>query len=77
VFREAAHPEHILETFLVDSWLEHLRQHRRVTNADRVFEEQLRHLLREQPKVTHYIAAAAGTTAAPVMRPAPGARGMS
>jgi len=63
VFQEAAYPERILEIFLVDSWLEHLRQHRRVTNADRLFEEHLRHLLPEAPRVTHYIAAAADTAA--------------
>jgi len=45
----------MLETFLVDSWLEHLRQHRRVTNADRAVEEQLGKLAREPPRVTHYI----------------------
>lgn len=57
VFQDAARPECILEIFLVDSWLEHLRQHRRVTRADRVFEERLRHLLRATPRITHYIAA--------------------
>jgi MFS family permease len=77
VFQDAARPEWLLEIFLVDSWLEHLRQHRRVTNADRVFEEHLRHLLVEPPEVTHYVAAAAGAAAAPVTPPAPGARGMS
>jgi len=77
VFQDAAHPERVLEIFLVDSWLEHLRQHRRVTNADRVFEERLRHLLREAPRITHYIAATADTGVAPVMRPAPGVRNMS
>lgn len=59
VFQDAAHPERILETFLVDSWLEHLRQHQRVTQADRLVEQQLRQLLQEEPRVTHYISAAA------------------
>jgi hypothetical protein len=71
VFQEAAHPDHILETFLVDSWLEHLRQHRRVTNADRVYEEQLEHLVRGAPRITHYIAAAADTGLTPRSPPAP------
>jgi len=75
VFQDAAHPEHILETFLVDSWLEHLRQHQRVTNADRLFEEQLRHLLGEEPKITHYIAAATAIGVTPVSRPVPKPRG--
>jgi MFS family permease len=57
LYRDVAHPERMLETFLVDSWLEHLRQHRRVTNADRVAQEHVRHLTREAPRVTHYIGA--------------------
>jgi MFS family permease len=59
VFQDTAKPEKMLETFLVGSWLEHLRQHQRVTNADRALQEHLRRLTREAPRVTHYIAAAA------------------
>jgi len=57
VFQDTAHPERLLETFLVDSWLEHLRQHRRVTHADRAQQDDLERLLREPPRVTHYVAA--------------------
>ena len=39
VFEDAADEGRIVETFLVESWLEHLRQHERVTNADRVFQD--------------------------------------
>jgi hypothetical protein len=46
-----------LETFLLDSWLEHLRQHHRVTNADWIVEEQVRQYLQDKPTVTHLIAA--------------------
>ena len=35
VFEDTAEEGRFLETFLVESWLEHLRQHERVTNADR------------------------------------------
>jgi Transmembrane secretion effector len=58
VFEDAADPARFVETFLVESWLEHLRQHERVTNADRVLQEhvQLFHL-EGAPKVTHMIAA--------------------
>jgi MFS family permease len=59
VYQDAAHPERILETFLVESWLEHLRQHRRVTQADRKVEERLYQLTLGAPKITHYIAAEA------------------
>jgi predicted MFS family arabinose efflux permease len=65
VFTDLAQPDRILETFLVDSWLEHLRQHERVTNADRVLQERLKRLTREAPRVTHYVAAQQD-------RPAPG-----
>jgi MFS family permease len=57
LFQDVAQPDLILETFLTDSWLEHLRQHQRVTKADRLVEEGLRHLLQGPPRVTHYIAA--------------------
>jgi MFS family permease len=57
IFEDTAHPGRLLETFLLDSWLEHLRQHQRVTNADRVIEEHLRKLLQEPPRITHYVAA--------------------
>jgi MFS family permease len=60
LYEDTAHPGRVLETFLVDSWLEHRRQHQRVTNADRVVEEHVRKLVREEPHITHYIAAPPG-----------------
>jgi hypothetical protein len=47
----------MLETFLVESWLEHLRQHERVTKADMSIQETVQrfHTART-PKVTHLIA---------------------
>jgi quinol monooxygenase YgiN len=60
VFEDAAVEGRILETFLVESWMEHLRQHERVTNADRVVQEAVRQFnLAGPPKVTHFIAAKA------------------
>jgi hypothetical protein len=57
IFEDAADKGRIIETFLVDSWLEHLRQHERVTNADRVVQEAVdRFQLAGAPTVTHYIA---------------------
>jgi hypothetical protein len=38
VFEDLTHEGRFLETFLVESWLEHLRQHERVTNADRILQ---------------------------------------
>jgi quinol monooxygenase YgiN len=42
VFRDAADPSRYLETFLVESWVEHLRQHQRGTIADRAVEDRAR-----------------------------------
>jgi hypothetical protein len=57
VFEDAAEAGRFVETFLVESWLEHLRQHERVTNADRILQEQIRQLVIGEPIVTHLIAA--------------------
>ena len=44
-----------VETFVVDSWAEHLRQHARLTQADRTLEERMYSLVRDQPRVQHLI----------------------
>jgi predicted MFS family arabinose efflux permease len=61
VFRDAADPARYLETFTVESWAEHLRQHERMTVADRELQAVARafHVADEPPVVTHYIAAPA------------------
>jgi MFS family permease len=58
VFQDMAHAGRFVETFLVDSWLEHLRQHERFTRADQALEDRVRSFTQEEPRVTHYIAAA-------------------
>ncbi len=58
VFEDAAEEGRFVEAFRVDSWLEHLRQHERVTNADRTVQEAVQRFHMEgTPKVTHLIAA--------------------
>ncbi len=58
VFEDAAESGHFLETFMVASWLEHLRQHQRVTNADHVVQDTIGEFgAATEPKVTHLIAA--------------------
>lgn len=58
IFEDAAKEGRFVETFLVESWLEHLRQHERVTNADRVLQKSIRNFLQGgKPTVTHFIAA--------------------
>jgi hypothetical protein len=51
-------PGRYVESFLVDSWLEHLRQHERITSADRALEERARryHVGPQPPAVSHFIA---------------------
>jgi len=55
VFEDAAKRGRFVETFLVESWLEHLRQHERVTEADRANEERVHSLLRSDPRTTHLV----------------------
>jgi len=57
LFEDVAEPGRFLETFLIESWLEHLRQHKRVTNADRVLQQHVHRLLKGPPIVVHLIAA--------------------
>ncbi len=58
---DAADPTHIVEWFLLASWVEHLRQHARVTHADADVQAQLRayHTLDEPPIVEHLLAVTA------------------
>jgi MFS family permease len=58
VFEDAAEEGRMVETFLVESWMEHLRQHERVTNADRIVQDEVKRFhAAGEPKVTHFIAA--------------------
>jgi predicted MFS family arabinose efflux permease len=58
VYEDPAHPGRFIETFLTDSWLEHLRQHERVTKADRKLEDSVqRFQVGDGPKTTHLIGA--------------------
>jgi MFS family permease len=57
LYEDAAREGRLVETFLVDSWMEHLRQHERVTNADRVLQDSInRFQIGGAPRVTHLIA---------------------
>jgi len=57
VFEDTAQPGRYVETFLVESWVEHLRQHERVTKADRALQEKVASFVLSPPNVTHLIAA--------------------
>ncbi len=57
LFRDVADSRRFVETFLVESWLEHLRQHRRGTVADRELLDRIQsfHLGPEPPVVSHLL----------------------
>ena len=57
IFQDTADPSRFVETFLLESWIEHLRQHQRVTRSDQLVEQELIQFLREPARVTHLIAA--------------------
>src|SRR6266478_865048 len=55
VYRDTEHPAHYVETFIVESWAEHLRQHERLTRGDRDLEENVRRFEWKPIKVRHFI----------------------
>ena len=57
IYRDAADPEHLNETFIMESWLDYLRSRERMTAADQVIREQVYALHRgdSTPTVTHQI----------------------
>lgn len=61
LFQDAADPNRWLETMLVESWNEHLRQHARVSLDSEALEAAARsfHIGDEPPRVSHLIAAQA------------------
>ena len=60
VFEDPAHDGRYIETFRTDSWLEHLRQHQRVTKADRLIEQAARRFqIGDGPTMTHLVGAQA------------------
>ncbi len=61
LFEDPAQDGRFVETFLTDSWLEHLRLHERVTNADLVQEKIVwRFLVDGPPKTTHLVGVQTG-----------------
>lgn len=56
VFENLAAPGHYVEIFQVDSWLDHLRQHARITREDQRIQEAINrfHIGESAPKVSHF-----------------------
>jgi Transmembrane secretion effector len=66
LFQDPADPHRHVETFLVESWVEHLRQHERVTLADREAEVRARALHRSPaPVAVSHLVAVRGTAGEP------------
>jgi MFS family permease len=58
IYRDATNPEHLNETFVMESWLDYLRSRERVTAADDEIRERVRALHHDDgtpPKTTHQI----------------------
>ncbi len=57
LYRDPADPSRYLETFVVESWAEHLRLCERATVSDRIVEERARafHIDRRPPAISHYV----------------------
>jgi MFS family permease len=61
IVEDIAQAGRFLETFFLESWLEHLHQHERVTETDRALEERILALHQGLvPNTTHFIAARPG-----------------
>ena len=57
IFREANNPERLIETFVMESWLDYLRSRERVTAADRVIRDRVYALHQDPlpPRISHQI----------------------
>jgi quinol monooxygenase YgiN len=57
LFSDPTNPKRFLETFVVETWAEHMRQHERVTMADREIEDMARrfHTGKNPPVVSHLV----------------------
>jgi MFS family permease len=58
IFEDPADDSRFVETFMTDSWLDHMRLHQRLTNADSEAEQAVRRLQVDgEPKTTHLVLA--------------------
>lgn len=74
VTEDANEPTHLVEWFMVESWAEHLRQHKRVTNADADVQRALaRYQIDGRPPVVeHFLTLSGKLTASPPETSSPG-----
>jgi hypothetical protein len=55
IFEDTEREERFVEAFLVESWIEHLRQHERVTAGAQAIQQSVSDLSRFKPIVTHLV----------------------
>ena len=57
IFEDAANPGTFIESYVVNTWLDHLRQHERITKHDAQIQSRIRSLLKAdtKPVVNHFI----------------------
>lgn len=67
LFFDLARPERYVETFMIESWGEHVRQHERVMMADKVVEDRVNAFcLSGKPTTVHHMISAYSTDAVPI-----------
>jgi hypothetical protein len=57
IYRDAIDPEHLNESFIMESWLDYLRSRERITAADELIRARVRALHKhdDPPKTTYQI----------------------
>ncbi len=55
ICRDLENEDRYLETFVVSSWAEHVRQHDRLTRADLQIEERIQRCTANEPRVRHLV----------------------
>ncbi len=57
IFQDASDPRHLTETFIMESWIDYLRQRERFTTSDRTIRDQVvsMHCGEEPPQITYTI----------------------
>jgi MFS family permease len=73
IYRDANDPEHVNETFIMESWLDYLRSRERTTAADQACRERVwaLHAGPEPPRITHQVWLKENENGAALSGPAP------